>query len=136
MVPERDAMKTLGAAAAFFASRDVILKHRTDYASAVREFTWPAHEHFNWALDYFDTIAAGNHRPALHILEEDGTQTIRSFAELSASSNRVANFLRGLGARRGDCLLLMLGNEVSSSTPNDFQPSPHIGLEVLPLMNR
>ena len=73
MVPERDAMKTLGAAAAFFASRDVILKHRTDYASAVREFTWPAHEHFNWALDYFDTIAAGNHRPALHILEEDGT---------------------------------------------------------------
>ena len=113
MVPERDAMKTIAAAAAFFASRDVILRHRTDYANAVREFRWPAHEHFNWALDYFDTIAVDNHRPALHIVEEDGTETIRSFAELSAASNRVANFLRGLGARRGDCLLLMLGNEVA-----------------------
>ena len=106
-------MKTIGAAAAFLASRDFILKHRTDYATAVREFRWPAHEQFNWALDYFDAIAAGNQRPALHIVDEDGTETIRSFAELSAASNRVANFLRGLGARRGDCLLLMLGNEVA-----------------------
>jgi acetyl-CoA synthetase len=110
---ERHAMKTIGAAAAFFASRDVILKHRTDYATAMREFRWPAHEQFNWALDYFDTIAADNHRPALHIVEEDGRETIRSFAELSTASDRVANFLRGLGARRGDCVLLMLGNEVA-----------------------
>ena len=55
----------------------------------------------------------GNDRPALHIVEEDGTETIRSFAELSAASNRIANFLRQLGARRGDCLMLMLGNEVA-----------------------
>jgi acetyl-CoA synthetase len=79
----------------------------------VRGFEWPAHDRFNWALDYFDSIAAGNHRPALHIVEENGTETIRSFAELSSASNRAANFLRGLGARRGDCLLLMLGNEVA-----------------------
>ena len=58
-------------------------------------------------------VATGNDRPALHIVEEDGTETIRSFAELSAASNRVANFLRDLGARRGDCLMLMLGNEVA-----------------------
>jgi acetyl-CoA synthetase len=104
-------MSTTGAGAAFFASRDFIVKHRTDYDTAVREFTWPAQEHFNWALDYFDTVAADNDRPALHIVEEDGTETIRSFAELAAASNRVANFLRDLGARRGDCLMLMLGNE-------------------------
>src|SRR5688572_267274 len=106
-------MNTTIAAAAFLASRDFILKHRTDYDTAVREFAWPAHERFNWALDYFDAIAAGNDHPALHIVEEDGTQTIRSFAELSRASNRVANFLRSLGARRGDCLMLMLGNEVA-----------------------
>ena len=106
-------MNTTTAAAAFLASRDFILKYRTDYETAVRGFTWPSHEHFNWALDYFDGLAAGNDRPALHIVEEDGTETIRSFAELSAASNRVANFLRSLGARRGDCLLLMLGNEVA-----------------------
>jgi acetyl-CoA synthetase len=108
-----DAMNTTTAGAAFFASRDFIVKHRTDYDAAVRGFAWPVHEHFNWALDYFDRIAAGNDRPALHIVEADGTETIRSFAELSAASNRVANFLRSLGARRGDCLLLMLGNEVA-----------------------
>ena len=100
-------------ASAFVASRDFIVKHRIDYETATRGFRWPAQEHFNWALDYFDVVAAGNHRPALHIVEEDGTETIRSFAELSAASNRVANFLRGLGATRGDCLLLMLGNEVA-----------------------
>ena len=106
-------MPTTGAADAFLARRDFLLRHRTDYDTAVRGFDWPVHEHFNWALDYFDAIAAGNDRPALHIVEEDGTETIRSFAELTAASNRVANFLRDLGARRGDCLLLMLGNEVA-----------------------
>ena len=106
-------MKTTTAAAAFLASRDFILEHRTNYDAAVRGFTWPTHEHFNWALDYFDGIASGNDRPALHIVDKEGTETIRSFAELSTASNRVANFLRSLGARRGDCLLLMLGNEVA-----------------------
>ena len=100
-------------AAAFLASRDCILKHRTDYDAAVREFRWPRQERFNWALDYFDVVATGNDRPALHLVEEDGTETVRSFAELSAASNRVANFLYDLGARRGDCLMLMLGNEVA-----------------------
>jgi acetyl-CoA synthetase len=100
-------------AAAFLASRDVILKHRTDYDTAIRQFGWPRQERFNWALDYFDAVAIGNDRPALHIVEEDGTETIRSFAELSAASTRVANFLRNLGARQGDCLMLMLGNEVA-----------------------
>ena len=106
-------MNDTGAAAAFLASRACILKYRTDYDAAVREFRWPRQERFNWALDYFDVVATGNDSHALHLVEEDGTETIRSFAELSAASNRVANFLYGLGARRGDCLMLMLGNEVA-----------------------
>ncbi len=97
----------------FLAARDFILAHRTDYETAVRGFRWPALTHFNWALDYFDVVAAGNGAPALHIVEEDGRETIRSFAELAAASNRAANYLRSLGARRGDRLLLMLGNEVA-----------------------
>jgi hypothetical protein len=62
-------MNTAGAAETFFAARDFILKHRTDYDTAVRAFHSPAQQHFNWALDYFDTIAAGNERPALHIVD-------------------------------------------------------------------
>ena len=104
------------AADAFLASRDFLLQRRTDYDGAIRGFAWPAQAHFNWALDYFDAIAPGGDRgdrPALHIVDEDGGETIRSFAELSVASNRVAHFLRSLGARRGDCLLLMLGNEAA-----------------------
>jgi acetyl-CoA synthetase len=97
----------------FLAARDVLLRHRTAYDTAVAAFEWPALEYFNWALEYFDAIAARNDRPALHIVEEDGRGTVRSFAELSLASNRVANMLRGLGAQRGDCLMLMLGNEVA-----------------------
>jgi acetyl-CoA synthetase len=99
--------------ASFLQARDFVLRHRTDYTIALRDFRWPAIERFNWALDFFDTFAAGNTHPALHIVEEDGTEHTRSFAELSMSSNRVANLLFGLGLRRGDRLLLMLGNEVA-----------------------
>jgi len=97
----------------FLDARDFILRHRADYDAAVRSFRWPKLDRFNWALDYFDAIAAGNEAPALHIVEEDGTESLRSFAQLSEDSNRVANYLRSLGARRGDRLLLMLGNEVA-----------------------
>src|SRR5262249_10321658 len=95
----------------FVEARDFLLAHRSDYDAAVAGFRWPRPRHFNWALDYFDVIAAGNHDAALHIVEQDASETIRSFAQLSADSNRAANHLRSLGARRGDRLLLMLGNE-------------------------
>jgi acetyl-CoA synthetase len=100
-------------ATAFLAARDFLLQHRTAYDTAVREFRWPVLEQFNWALDYFDRMAEGNNSVALRIVQEDKTEHVRSFAELSAQSNRVANFLEKLGARKGDRLLLMLGNEIA-----------------------
>jgi len=106
-------MDSNDAAAAFLASRDFILKYRTNYDEAVRAFRWPALTHFNWATDYLDRIAAGNNAPALYLTGEDGREVVRSFVNLSADSNRVANYLHALGARRGDRLLLMLGNEVA-----------------------
>jgi acetyl-CoA synthetase len=99
--------------AAFMRARDFLLRHRTDYETAVREFRWPGLDRFNWALDYFDRMAAGNSNPALHIVEEDGSERVQSFAEMSQRSNQAASFLRQRGVRRGDCLLLMLGNEVA-----------------------
>jgi acetyl-CoA synthetase len=97
---------------AFLQARDFAIRHRTDYDTAVRDFRWPELEHFNWALDYFDAVAAGNDKPALHIVNENGAQHVHSFGEMSQRSNHVANYLRQLGVKRGDCLLLMLGNEV------------------------
>ncbi len=96
----------------FLAVRDQLIAYRTDYASAIRTFKWPKLSHFNWAIDYFDFIAANNTKPALRIVEEDGSVAQLSYAELSARSSQVANFLSEQGARAGDRILLMLGNEV------------------------
>ena len=97
--------------AAFRAARDLLLSHRDDYEAARREFTWPQLGEFNWALDWFDVIAAEHpDRPALRILADDGFDVSLSYAELATRSAQVANWLRGLGVRRGDRVLLMLGN--------------------------
>ncbi|QNP75649.1 AMP-binding protein [Streptomyces roseirectus] len=100
-----------GSADGFRRARDFLLAHREDYAAAYAGFEWPRPERFNWALDWFDTIAAGNDRTALHIVEEDGTELKLSFAELSARSNQVANWLTARGVRAEDRVLVMLGNQ-------------------------
>ncbi|MBK3577629.1 AMP-binding protein [Streptomyces sp. MBT65] len=99
------------ASESFRGARDFLLAHRTDYATAYEGFSWPRPEHFNWALDWFDVIAAGNDRTALRIVEEDGSEAAFSFAELSERSDRVANWLRAQGVRAEDRILVMLGNQ-------------------------
>ncbi len=97
--------------AEFRAARDFLLRHREDYAAARAGFTWPRPAYFNWALDWFDRIAEGNGRTALHIVEEDGTHTRRTFDELRRVSNRAANWLAAQGVRAGDRIVVMLGNQ-------------------------
>ncbi|MFY9892572.1 MAG: AMP-binding protein [Xanthobacteraceae bacterium] len=104
---------TLSNAAPFIAARDFLFRHREDYTTAYRDFQWPKLDRFNWALDYFDVMARKNARPALWLVDEDAGETKLTFAQLSERSNRVANELRRLGVRRGDRVLLMLGNVVA-----------------------
>jgi acetyl-CoA synthetase len=98
---------------AFRAARDFLFKHRADYRVAHAGFAWPRLEQFNYALDWFDAELA---RPenadcvALKIVG-DGAATA-TFGELSRASNRIANGLRALGVKRGERILLMLGNVV------------------------
>lgn len=108
--PRRSAQEP-SAEAVFRAARDFLLTHREDYDAACQGFTWPRPERFNWALDWFDRIAAGNDRTALHIVEEDGSELKLSFAELAERSDRVANWLRARGVRAEDRILVMLGNQ-------------------------
>jgi len=103
----------MDATQAFITARDFLLTHREDYDRAYREFAWPVFDRFNWALDYFDVMAAGNAQTALWIVEEDGRETRLSYAQMAERSNRVANFLRELGVERGDRILLMLPNHVA-----------------------
>ncbi|WP_028272669.1 AMP-binding protein [Arthrobacter sp. UNC362MFTsu5.1] len=99
----------------FRAARDRLLALREDYGQARDEFQWPRFEEFNFALDWFDQIAADpakGTKPALVIVEQDGSATRRSFAELSERSSQVAAWLRSQGVRRGDRMIIMLGNQV------------------------
>ncbi len=98
-------------------ARSFLLKNRTDYDKAVAEFRWPDEKQFNWALDWFDAGLASEpesrDRTALWIVDAaSNTETKLSFAELSRRSNQTANFLRDLGLKRGDHLLMLLGNVV------------------------
>ncbi|MDB5564449.1 MAG: AMP-dependent synthetase [Tardiphaga sp.] len=101
----------------FQQARAFLLQHRTDYDKAVAGFRWPDPVDFNWALDWFDAELAGNAdskgRTALWIVDAGSNrETKLSFETLSRRSNQVANFLRAQGLKRGDHLLLLLGNVV------------------------
>jgi len=97
-------------------ARAFLLRNRNDYDAAVKGFRWPDPAPFNWALDWFDAELAHNadskDRAALWIVDAGGRESKLSFTTLSRRSNQVANFLRAQGLRRGDHLLLLLGNVV------------------------
>src|ERR1700712_2127313 len=101
----------------FQEARAFLLLHRTDYEAAVKGFRWPDPAPFNWALDWFDTELArhphSRDRPALWIVDAgNDRETKLSFQALARRSNQVANMLRAQGVKRGDHLLLLLGNVV------------------------
>src|SRR6187431_2859666 len=101
----------------FKEARSFLLQHRTDYDAAVKDFRWPDPVPFNWALDWFDAELARNadskDRAALWIVDAGSNrETKLSFEALSRRSNQVANFLRAQGLKRGDHLLLLLGNVI------------------------
>ncbi len=96
------------AAQSFVAARDFLLSVSEDYERAVAEFRWPELTEFNWALDHFDAIEPTG--LALWIVDEDGAEEKLTFGDLQTRSSQFANHLQNLGVRRGDALLVMLGN--------------------------
>ncbi len=97
-------------------ARDQLVSVLDDYAKAVESFAFPQLTGvFNWATDWFDTIARASgvsDRAALWIVEEDGREQKVSFGEMADRSDRVATWLAGLGVGKGDRVILMLGNQV------------------------
>ena len=95
---------------AFREARDLLLELHDDYHGARAAFVWPRPERFNWALDWFDAeLAAGEHGKKIALKVVGDRVETRTFADLRLESSRLANGLRGLGAKRGDRLLMMLG---------------------------
>ncbi len=99
----------------FAEARAFLLDNRSDYAKAYSQFRWPDPVAFNWALDWFDGVLASDPKTrdqcALWIADAvTGRDAKSSFLELSRRSNETANLLRALGLRRGDRILMVLGN--------------------------
>ena len=91
----------------FHAARDLLLAQRDDLAAARAAFQWPSLDKFNWALDHFDHLPS--EQAALWLLGSDAEEQL-TFSQLRSRSNQAANWLRDLGVRRGDRVLLLLGN--------------------------
>jgi acetyl-CoA synthetase len=90
-------------------ARDLLLELRTEPDKAAASFRWPRAESFNWALEWFDVIAAGNTATALEMLPGDRQRPVRmTFQELSARSDTVACWLRDHGVERGHRVLVVL----------------------------
>ncbi|OHV42625.1 AMP-binding protein [Pseudofrankia sp. BMG5.36] len=98
---------------AFRTAREQLLSLRGSAGEAASTFSFPRLDGaFNWAHDWFDVVADGQARPALVIVEEDGSRSAVTFDEMRRRSNRLAAHLLGQGVGRGDRVLLMLGNQV------------------------
>ncbi|WP_259614137.1 AMP-binding protein [Microbacterium paraoxydans] len=93
--------------------RNLLFSHATDYDAARRDFVWPELDAFNFALEWFDVIASEKpDRPAVQIVEADLSLRSWTYGELSARSDQVAAWLRGLGIGRGDHVIVMLNNTI------------------------
>ncbi len=117
--------------------RDKLIELREDYDAARDYFEWPRFEEFNFALDWFDHLGTDpetKDNEALVISEMDGSETRRTFAELSARSGQLANWLASVGVKRGDRVMLMLNNQasmVSHGTISDEYHWKNAGLTVV-----
>ncbi len=103
----------MSATESYRTARDLLLSLRGEPERARTEFSWPdVGPEFNWAVDWFDAVARGNDRPALVILEQDGSSEERTYDEMARRSDQVASWLAGRGVSRGDAVIVMLGNQV------------------------
>ncbi|HLW45483.1 MAG TPA: AMP-binding protein [Acidimicrobiales bacterium] len=102
------------ATVAYRAARDQLIELRDQYDRALTEFAFPdVGRVFNWAHDWFDPIARGNPRTGLVIVDESGTRRACTFDQLASRTDQVAVWMREIGVRPGDPLIVMLGNQVA-----------------------
>ena len=79
-----------------------------DYEETRASFRWETPERFNFGRDVVDRWAAED-RPAMTWLGTNGEEDRLTFADFSRLSNRFANAARGLGVKKGDRVMVLMG---------------------------
>ncbi|MFJ9635708.1 AMP-binding protein [Streptomyces sp. NPDC101178] len=77
-------------------------------AASGHDFFWPETEDFDWARDWFDEVARGNHDPALMWHDRHGGLMTLSYDTLREHSDRVAGWLVRHGVGSGTRVVVAL----------------------------
>ena len=89
------------------------MPNMTDYDAERSRYSWAAPAKFNFARDVIDQWAERDpEHLALWWIDDHGTEVKRTFASLAERSRRLCNVLAGLGVRRGDTVICMLGRNI------------------------
>ncbi|MCL2014602.1 MAG: AMP-binding protein [Oscillospiraceae bacterium] len=80
------------------------------YEDFKQNYTLKIPENFNFGFDVVDEWAKLSHgKTALVWCDDHGIERRFTFGDIKTLSNRTANFLTGLGIKKGDCVMLFLG---------------------------
>lgn len=83
--------------------------HFDSYEDFKNNFRITVPERFNFGFDVVDAIAAASpDKRALVWCDDKGAEAVFTFAQMKEHSDRAANFLRSLGIKKGDRVMLML----------------------------
>ena len=81
----------------------------SSYEDFVQNFKINVPESFNFAYDVVDEVAATDpDKVAMVWCDENGKDACFTFSDMKRYSNKAANYLRSLGIRRGDRVMLVL----------------------------
>ena len=88
------------------------------YEEFLQRFKLEAPDGFNFAYDVVDRLAAETpDRVALVWCDEKGASKVIRFAEMKEYSDRVAGFLKRVGIKKGDRVMLILKRRTNSGSP-------------------
>ena len=87
------------------------IHNMTDYDETYAEFRWHVPPSFNFSRDIIDGWAGDPEKTALISVDDSGTETVRTFRDISRASQRLASALQGEGVERGDVVIIILGRQ-------------------------
>ncbi|WP_029408826.1 AMP-binding protein, partial [Treponema pedis] len=79
-----------------------------DWDTVYESFSLKTPEHFNFAYDVIDKIAAEQPEKEALVWCDDTEEKFFSFGELAKRINKAANFFKAMGIKKGDTVLLFL----------------------------